>query len=230
MQVQFPALVIDAASSEVVVGLWDDDPTRDTWWRRTVDAGTGVFEGVEEILRRAGTEIEGIASFVFCAGPGSLLGVRVTAMALRTWLAVRGDRRLPSCFEYRSLELVAADLRGSGEKGPFSVVTDARRQAWNVLTVAASGSRSDIARVATDALVQRTGARWVPRGFPCWQSRPSGCFDADYQPERLRTLLACEPALLRPASEPEAFAVALPEYVKAPATEPLPADRTISAP
>jgi hypothetical protein len=156
--------------------------------------------------------------------------VRVTAMALRTWLVVHGERRLPSCFEYRSLELVAADLRAAGETGPFSVLTDARRQGWNVLVADVSATRGDTTRVANDALVQLPGRRWIPRGFPCWQPRPSGCLDAEYRPERLRALCACDPALLRPAPDPEAFAVALPEYKKAPVAEPPPADQTFPAP
>lgn len=90
----FPALVIDAASACVQVGVLRADGTA-AWHADTAESGVAVFRGVE----RLGVDPLAVAAFVFCDGPGSVLGIRTAAMALRTWHVLK-PRPL---FAYSSL-------------------------------------------------------------------------------------------------------------------------------
>ena len=118
-----PLLLLDASSARVQAG-WLEGGGRARWASASAEAGEGVFRCLEELAidpAKAG-------AFVHCEGPGSVLGVRVAAMALRVW---RVATPIPM-FAYRSLELVA---RAAGRPGA-SVIADARRGSWHCCTAA----------------------------------------------------------------------------------------------
>jgi tRNA threonylcarbamoyladenosine biosynthesis protein TsaB len=213
-----PVLVIDSASPQVVVGLdGGTDDAKPAWSRHAVEAGIGVFAGVEEVLRLTGTTLARIRAVVFCEGPGSLLGVRIAAMAIRTWNATRAHdvsgAAAPACFAYRSLELAAADLVESGQTGAFSVITDARRSAWNTLEVSADGAFSGVRRTTANELETLGRPLFHPVGFALWQPLPPGTQMAPYRPEEVLRLARKFP-LLQPCAQPDAFLTETPEYRK----------------
>ncbi len=214
-----PILVIDSASQEIVVG------TGSAWARRADEAGIGVFTGAGDVLRLTGVALEQLGAIVFCEGPGSLLGVRIAAMAIRAWNATRAPGgEGPACFSYRSLELVAADLLDSGMIGVnegFAVITDARRSAWNTLEVAADGAFSHMRRVPAGDLEAGGQPIFHPEGFARWQPLPARARGAAYRPERVLALARKFP-LLRPCAEPEAFLIEAPEYRKTTTAHPSP--------
>ena len=53
--------------------------------RGTRRPGSGVFECLDEL----GADIGSVRAFAFCEGPGSILGIRTSAMALRAWNVLR---------------------------------------------------------------------------------------------------------------------------------------------
>src|SRR5690625_7970577 len=77
-------LLIDAAGPLVQTALWSDG----AWFRwigsREV-AGRSVFAGVQEIFKSERISLKNLSGFFFCEGPGSMLGVRIAAMAIRGW-------------------------------------------------------------------------------------------------------------------------------------------------
>ncbi|MDB6127966.1 MAG: hypothetical protein JWM35_1862, partial [Verrucomicrobia bacterium] len=75
-----PLLLIDAASVQVQVG-WLEKGGSTRWATSNEEAGVGVFQCLEELGIQPGEA----SAFVFCDGPGSILGVRTVATALRTW-------------------------------------------------------------------------------------------------------------------------------------------------
>src|SRR5688572_29857032 len=81
-------LVLDAASTQVAVGLLQADESA-IWVQSSDDASQGVFRGTESVLKKASFSLEAIDAFVFCAGPGSMLGTRTIAMTLRTWVVLK---------------------------------------------------------------------------------------------------------------------------------------------
>src|SRR6267142_6499721 len=96
-----PLLILDAASARVQVGVWRRDGTSD-WQSSDEEAGIGVFRGIEKL----GVRVADVGAFVFCDGPGSILGIRTVAMALRTWVLLKPR----PVFGYSSLALVAHAL------------------------------------------------------------------------------------------------------------------------
>src|SRR5688572_14610038 len=99
---QFPALVIDAASSEVQVGLLTANGGH-RWYTSDEESGVAVFQGIEKLA----VEPREVGVFIYCEGPGSVLGIRTVAMALRTWRVFKST----PVFAYCSLALVAHALR-----------------------------------------------------------------------------------------------------------------------
>jgi hypothetical protein len=133
-------------------------------------------------------------------------------MAVRTWMALPRAEPLPlTVLAYHSLALVAADLIAAGEVPPFHVLSDARRETWNVLTITSDGALGDIRRLAKGELPQDGRATFVPESFPHWQALPPGARPAPYRPRRLPELAARLP-LLRECPAPDAFLTEMPTY------------------
>src|SRR5688572_19584833 len=127
-------LVLDAASQRVQVGLLQ--AVKPALWHSTLEeAGQGVFAGTETVLHQAGLRLDEIGAFLFCEGPGSMLGTRTVAMALRTWLALKPR----PVYRYQSLLLLAHEIRRVNEMESFSVIADARRDTWHCVTSTIAG-------------------------------------------------------------------------------------------
>jgi len=189
-----PLLLIDAASARVQVGVWP--ATGDARWQSSEqEAGLAIFACVEKL----GGEIGALGGYVLCEGPGSILGIRTAAMAVRTWrlLAPR------PVWVYRSLDLVAQAL---GEPGT-AVIADARRDRWHV-----AQPGQPLQRVPTAELTSAPLA--MPDGFRHWSKLPEGRAIRSV-PYDLATLWprAIDANLCQPADTPEAFLHEEPAYV-----------------
>lgn len=199
-------LLIDSASACIQVGLWRLGAAA-VWRQSDREAGVAVFECADAVLAEAGADVGGLGALVFCEGPGSILGIRTAAMALRTWQAAAG-RPLPA-FAYRSLELVAQDL---GTAAPFAVTIDARRGAWHWVEVAPGQTPGPLRRVTQTTLATFSGRLFTPAGFRAWAQPPQ---PAELVPYSLAALWLRQGAaeLLRPAPQPDAFLHEDPAYV-----------------
>lgn len=193
-----PLLLLDAASSRVQAGLLEADG-RARWAAADDEAGVALFRGIESL----GVEIAAVRAFAFCEGPGSILGIRTAAMALRAWnvLAPR------PVFAFRSLEAVAHDLaqRGAGED--FSVIADARRETWHCVEV--RGGAVGLLRRATAAELQ--GTLFMPENFRAWSAPPPGTQRAGYDLAALLPRVAGA-ELFRATDAPGAFLHEDPGY------------------
>jgi tRNA threonylcarbamoyladenosine biosynthesis protein TsaB len=69
------------------------------WAGLEEEAGTGIFRVIEAL----GADVGQAAAFLFCDGPGSTLGVRTAAVALRTWQVVAPR----PVYAYHSLAVLA---------------------------------------------------------------------------------------------------------------------------
>lgn len=188
---RFPALVIDAASSLTQVGLLTAEGVQ-VWQASTDEAGVAVFEGVA----RLGVDPQEVASFVFCEGPGSVLGIRTVAMALRTWTVLESR----PMYAYCSLALVAHAL-GQPELG---VIADARRDTWHHYQIGRG-----LRRLGPDAL---SGPMAMPEHFRHWSALPAQVTRTPYVVSELLPR-AWEAELLRETDAPDAFLHEEPSYV-----------------
>jgi tRNA threonylcarbamoyladenosine biosynthesis protein TsaB len=189
-----PLLLIDAASERIQVGLLGATaPSR--WAGRADEAGVGVFECLDEL----DVEIGAVGAFAFCEGPGSILGIRTSAMALRTWTVLRPR----PMFGYVGLAVVAHALGRPGA----AVIADARRGRWHCLTLGGPLLRLPSAELPGELL--------TPDGFRHWAPLPAGTARASYELAALFALPQVADAdLFRETGAPDAFLHQEPTYAK----------------
>lgn len=191
-----PLLLLDAASARVQVGLLG--PGNDARWScASEEAGTGLFRCLEELSVKP----DDIAAFAFCEGPGSMLGIRTTAMVLRTWTALKAR----PLYAYQSLELVARALRRRGVR----IIADARRDAWHCTEMNDDGQVQPLRRVPTTEL---SGTLLMPEGFRHWSALPAA--GVTMTPYDLASLLprVADVDLFHETAEPDAYLHEQPVY------------------
>lgn len=171
------------------VAVFDADGSA-RWADSTEEAGIGLFRGIEQL----GVDLSAMRAFVFCEGPGSVLGVRTSAMALRTWNVLTPR----PCFSYMSLALLAA---AESE----TAIADARRDSWHVMVPGAALRRLTTAEFGDRACV-------TPAEFRHWTPLPTSARAVPYD---LATLLprVAELDLFRASEAPDAFLHEEPSYV-----------------
>ena len=150
-----PLLLIDAASSRVQAGwLVKREIGAAHWAASDEETGVGLFRCIEAL----GVDVGEAGALVFCAGPGSVLGIRTCAMALRTWNVLKPR----PMFAYGSLALVAHALA----RPDVGVIADARRELWHHFAFGGA-----LRRVAAAEL---TGELVMPENFRHWSQPPAG--------------------------------------------------------
>lgn len=201
-------LLLDAASTQVQVGLFR--PAKPALWRAGgSDAGTALFPLVEAALRDAGMRFAEVGAFAFCAGPGSMLGVRTVAMALRTWQSLQPR----PAYAYLSLTLLAHAAARATPARPLAIVADARREAWHRVMVGADNAIGPLERVPSTAVAAPGTTLFRPTAFRAWGALPQPAQDLPYD---LAPLFAAhaDADLFSPAPAPDAFQHEAPEYRK----------------
>jgi tRNA threonylcarbamoyladenosine biosynthesis protein TsaB len=198
-------LVLDATSTRVQVGLLRTGAP--ALWRGLADeAGTGLFAGTEAVLQEAGGKLTDLGAFVFCEGPGSMLGTRTVAMALRTWQVLKPR----PAYAYQSLA-VAARLAWTQSPRDFTVIADARRETWHAQPVAADGRLAALQRVPAGSLP--AGELLTPENFRAWAPPPRPAAACSYDLARIFPTLA-DGDYFRLTEAPDAFQHDAPEYKK----------------
>jgi tRNA threonylcarbamoyladenosine biosynthesis protein TsaB len=201
-------LVVDASSTRMQLGLLRQaEPP--LWQSSTDEAGRALFTLAEACLREAGLRLDQIGAFAFCAGPGSMLGVRTVAMALRTWqiLAPR------PVFAFSSLNLLAREIGRTDSARPLAVITDARRDTWNLVRLDTAGLPSPVARVPTADVASLPPPVYCPSAFRSFAPAPANARDFPYDvASALQS--AREAPLFSPSNAPDAFQHEAPEYKK----------------
>jgi tRNA threonylcarbamoyladenosine biosynthesis protein TsaB len=195
-----PTLLLLDASSANVHGGWISRNATADWVKVEAEASSGVFAALRE-LDKSPNEA---SAFIFCEGPGSILGIRTVATAIRTWTALSSR----PVYSYRSLELTALCSAQRGQ----TVICDARRQSWHAVSVSDEGSLGPITRIPTAELPD--SELLTPAGFRQWSASPPRTLSSvPYDPPRLATDLRESP-ILRETSAPDAFLHEDPSYAK----------------
>lgn len=186
-----PLLLIDAASCSVQVGVFAADSSS-RWAKQEAEAGVGIFRCIEKL----GINLADIRGFVFCEGPGSTLGIRISAMAIRTWqtLAPR------PAFAYGSLALLAHAIG----RIDITVIADARRNSWHAQKLG-----HPLIRLPAEEL---KGPLVTPTPFRTWSPEPAGTIVHEYAVEHLIGITK-EMPLFRPTEAPDAFLHQDPSFV-----------------
>ena len=196
-------LLLDASSSVVQVCLFASGVLRA--FESTEEAGVALFQAVEEVLAPPGMCLREVGAFAFCEGPGSVLGIRTSAVALRTWNTLH----IRPAYAFGSLQLVATQQLREGRPVPFSVIADARRDSWHRVQVDADAGISGLQRVRNEEL---SGPLLLPQPFRHWAPPPPQVEKVPYTVGAFLTGLCAEAPLFRAAEEPDAFLHEDPVY------------------
>ena len=180
------SLVIDGSGSSVFAGLLDAE---NQWLAKVSRDGTPLeelFPVIEVALTESGLSLRDIGSYIYCEGPGSVLGLRLCAMAIETWS--RLYPRSAQYYKYNSLQISAhALLHSKPDLQDALIVADWKKGAWNALNI--KGRHVGATEVIDDAtlgdcedliyhLPQRKG----------WQSPPDKVQTLRYDPSILDTI------------------------------------------
>lgn len=198
-----PVLVMDAACPHVFVGLWQSGAWQATA-AATEPALDALFGLVEHCLDETDCHLREVSAFVYDEGPGSVLGIRVAAMALRTWQAMPELNTKP-VFAYRSLELLAAQIT-LVRSGPFQIIADYRKDAW--LSLLSQGGEI---RTVADAELDSDQPLYYLRQRKAWRQPPARAVEVTLNLLETPQLL-CDEKLLRKTESPGVFAVQPVEY------------------
>jgi tRNA threonylcarbamoyladenosine biosynthesis protein TsaB len=187
-----PLLLLDAASARTQIGWFPSrDPAAATWATSDEESGIGVFRCIEQL----GLHLGAARAFVFCEGPGSVLGIRTTAMAVRTWNVLVAR----PVFSFCSLAVVAHAL-GRDDLG---VIADARRERWHHFQLGRQLRRA--------AAADLSGELVTPDHFRHWSPMPAGVTRTSYDLARLLPNIA-QANLFQSTHAPDAFLHEEPSY------------------
>lgn len=177
----------------------------------------GIFGLVSEVLERAHLQLRDVQGFIYCEGPGSILGIRLCAMALRTWRALPEHRDKPT-FAYKSLALADAIVReNEAPEGDYAILTESRMNRWNCwqrqTLPGGEGSTPEIRELGQDALDT------LPAQCYHLSQRSTVPLQADWKPvdyklENYPHYFNPSSPLLRQVDAPDAWQVTAGDYQK----------------
>jgi len=202
-----PVLVIDAASPRCFVGVW-----RAGAWlaAESLDSPAleGIFAGVDGCLSGAGLALEEVAGFVHGEGPGSILGIRLSAMAIRAWRVLPAWRDAP-VWSFGSLHWAAAARAAEGFAAPAAVISEFRHGKWNCLRAGAS----EVVAIDAGELAALPAPLVYVRQRKAWGKPPDHAVEwaPDWR-QHAGTLAA--PGLLRSVAAPGVFVAEEAEFKK----------------
>lgn len=189
-----PELAIDGSGGSVFAGVLDD---RGRWLATERRAGApleNLFPVIDATLREAGVRLGGLGGYLYCEGPGSVLGLRLCAMAIETWTRLYPDSA--HLRKYNSLRLCALTLLlDTPDLRDALIVADWKKGAWNALKIE-GGTPGPTEVIDDGALAAWGGALYHLPQRKGWQSPPAGAQTLVYDPARIADLRG-HPALLQ---------------------------------
>ena len=198
-------LFIDAGTPAMQVGVYGSG----RWLSLETAEGDAISllaPLAAKALKTAGRTLHEVRAFGFCEGPGALLGLRLSAMLVNSWLALPPHAGKP-VVSYRLTQTAAAVLSLERQGESFRVATAVRRGTY-ACTDSATGeetllSAEALALSATTlfTIAQRRMNGAPEPGTPLAHSLAS-----------LPEAFAKNPALLRSGTRAEVYAPLLSEY------------------
>lgn len=211
LEIPFPLLVTDCSCPGIRAGVLGSNGWI-SYITKTGETGAALFNAVKEILARAKLGLEDLAGFAYCEGPGSTLGIRINAMAIRTWNTLSSETK--PIFAYKSLEAAACLIRESRRASrEFAVFSDFRKHAWNGCSTVATGDYSKIEIVGEAAIKSWPNQRYFiqQRIHSLGKAPGSELIDYDLGPLGEATPFL---DLLEKCDKPTAYLVNKPEFKK----------------
>ena len=140
-------LLLDAATPTTQVGLLHEGAF--TAFSSTDEAPlASLFTQAQSLMKEHNLGLESLSGLIYCQGPGSILGVRLTLMAIRTWKRTHPHLQ---CYTYNSLALGSALVSETHTSEAFTFIAPGRQQRWHTL------NNNQQKEIPADALGSLTG-------------------------------------------------------------------------
>ena len=144
-------LLLDASALESQTGLLQGGQWL-SFQRIPGDTLETLFEGVSSCLQEACMELEQVDGFLYCEGPGSVLGIRLAAMALQGWKSLPTHKSTP-ILTYRSLPAIASLIQMQENlELPFHCIAESGRDLWNLLSLTADNWPGKLETVTSEKI------------------------------------------------------------------------------
>ncbi len=204
-------LLIDAAGPNSVAGLIEQDR-----WIAMEQADEGFLESlepaIESLLSKSGTQLPDLSGIVYASGPGSTLGLRLSALFCRTLLGLP-ELTHWSCWQYQNLELAIMDLRNEDRRTTDSMAAPWRKDRCHYVSVQATGPMQFAHKgIHPDEVAKNR----IP-GVVLGRKPPSASTDLDWLPypiEKIPSLLSKYPELLTSVTSPTPYIAETPDFVR----------------
>jgi tRNA threonylcarbamoyladenosine biosynthesis protein TsaB len=181
-------------------------------------SGTPAVEGLiaaaGRVVHAAGITFSDVNGYVYCSGPGSILGIRLTVMAIRSWqILLAGDS--PPVWHYDALSLAGWGLDHLGEARkdqPYRVVSEWRKDQWNGMRFLNGCSTSQIEIWDTQTLQGFSEPTWLLPQKKAWTA---GLKLPEWSPQVVHLAeQACAPQILAPAAHWPIYSPGAQDYRK----------------
>ncbi|NBB79162.1 MAG: hypothetical protein GVY36_06895 [Verrucomicrobia bacterium] len=202
MNLSANTLVIDGSGSSLFAGLLD---ARGAWQAtalRDCAALEGLFPAVESILKAANKDFADVDAYIYCEGPGSVLSLRLCAMAIETWRRLKPHPT--TIYKYNSLQLAAHQcLADKPDLSDALIVSDWKKGAWNALTIR-DRKVGPVTVLDDEELAAWSGPLYHLPQRKGWQSPPPAATTIAHNPACLERLHE-RPGLLQPTDSVELY-------------------------
>ena len=166
-----------------------------------------LFKAIPKSLGQIDSSATAIDAILFCEGPGSTLGLRIAATAVKTIL--RENEPSPALFTYNALDL-AAILSNDTARLILAPFRKGKRLLRRPASDSAIGSIEVLEEPISELLSKE--ALHLP-SLRSWETLPEGLDVLDYDLSRTEGLSGLAP-ILRPAEMPEVFTPLPAEFRK----------------
>jgi len=128
------SLVIDASSLNVQVGI-----LKEKQWisfsENNIPALESIFTSVRHCLYETNLELKDINRLMYCEGPGSTLGIRLSSMACQTWARLSNTTIIT--FSFNNLYAIAKIIKEEYKdiKYPIAIVSESIENRWHCLMI-----------------------------------------------------------------------------------------------
>lgn len=187
-------LLLDASTSIVQTGLLRDGNWL-AFYENKNESLNAIFKDTNKCLKEAQADISNIDGFLVCEGPGSILGLRLVIMAVKTWRSTLFPRR-SNVYLYRGLEIAAQLLLLQDIEPPLHLILYFKNDIWNLLTVDKDRSFQNLEQVNHQSLKKMPGPLWYIRQREKEEPPPLPVNEFKYSLKTLPALLS-QPSFFR---------------------------------
>lgn len=203
-----PMLLLDASGPESYVGI-----IRNAAWNILLHteepALESLFANVKTAFDQTKLTLHDIGGFIYCDGPGSMLGLRLSSLAIRSWLAIPDFSNLSSIV-YHRLHMAAAGLQLPKDS---LLITEFKEKKWHVLRVSETLSHeTEIQTFDYDTIKDSGVPIYYLRQRKSWQSLDFEHTPVSYDLKMLPLILSEKKELFTPTDIPVPLVREAAEY------------------